>query len=247
MKYISAFLFGIIPFILNACTTTGPIQSYSGPSMPHEQIARIMVPGAISLDSIDGKEFSSPPEQNKPYEIQVLAGRHILVFKYMVAWGSSVSGTVITSNLAAFDETFEAGKSYQLSYKIPGDEYEAIRLSSQFRPELTGTNSPEKFLSRIIKNRDAIKVSVMELNTQPDLMSGISAKKPVVDINKVNAGIKATTQQPLPDVETAARENPVKRLKFWWLLSNEAERAEFKQWMNSVQETFTNTEHQMRQ
>ena len=36
------------------------------------------------------------------------------------------------------------------------------------------------------------------------------------------------------DADTATREDAVKRLKFWWLMANEAERERFRRWMKQV-------------
>lgn len=243
MQYTNIFMLACT-LLLSACLTTGPVQSYSGSPRQDNQIAQLVVPGAVSLDSIDGEEFTSPPDSTGKYEIHLLPGRHILVFKYTVNWGDPTSSTVVTSNLAAFDAIFGPGKVYKLEYPEPQSEFEAIELRNKFIPVISHPGSGQKFQSRRITNRDAIMISVNEMRSQTEL-SDINVSKPVVDINKLNSEKSKSAEmksQALPDVETAVKEDTVKRLKFWWLMSNEMEREEFRQWMKSVDESFSSPE-----
>jgi len=244
MQYTNIFILACT-LLLSACLTSGPVQSYSGSPRQDSQIARLVVPSAVSLDSIDGEEFSSPPDSTGKYEIHLLPGRHILVFKYMVNWGDPVSETLITSNLAAFDAIFDSGKVYKLEYSAPQSELEAIELKNKFIPIISLSGSVQRLQSRRIPDREAIMISVREMKSQTGL-NDIKVSKPVVDINKLNSEDRqsaGTRSKPIPDVETAVKEDTVKRLKFWWLMSNEKEREEFREWMKSVDESFTSPEN----
>ncbi len=221
-----------------ACSVE-PIRSYDGSPKPADQIARVIVPGAVSLESIDGKSFSSPPDQTSNYEIELLPGRHVLAFQYIVLWGPHDSTTLVTSNYATFDASFTAGQTYRLEYEVPKDEYDAIERKNSFKPvlHLSGTN--QKLVSRQSYGSAALKQSLTEMNTQASLPA-VQVSNPVVDINKLEPTKQGTeSAQSLPSADTAVKEDTVKRLKFWWLMSNESEREEFKRWMKSVDESFS--------
>jgi uncharacterized protein YccT (UPF0319 family) len=233
------YLFILTCSLLLAACTVGPVRTYEGSPKSTDQIARVIVPGAVSLDSVDGKDFSSPPDQERSYEIELLPGRHILAFRYVVLWGSSDSPALITSNYAAFDTSFTAGETYRLEYEVPKDEYDAIERKNKFEPVLRVTSSNQKLTSRIISGPDALRASVAEMNAQTSIPL-VAVSKPVVDVNKLEAAEKSAMQaQALPDADTAVKEDTVKRLKFWWLMSNDSEREEFMRWMKSVDESFS--------
>jgi uncharacterized protein YccT (UPF0319 family) len=78
------------------------------------------------------------------------------------------------------------------------------------------------------------------MNAQATVPTTAQVSNPVVDVNKLEPTKQSTEPaQPLPSADTAVKEDTVKRLKFWWLMSNESEREEFKRWMKTVDESFS--------
>jgi len=213
------FLF-LITGLLQACAPTGPVQFYEGASRPSSEIARVMVPGPITVESIDGREVEVPSQDEGFYELQLPPGKHIIAFKYRKFWGSSVSGAMLKSDLAAVDSEFEAGKVYELTYNRPGDEDEAAALAENFSATLVDRSSGQKTASFVIANLDA---ALLARNDQ----------QPATP-----APVKAAPTTAMPSADQAVQEDPVKRLKFWWLMANEKQRQEFSQWMKSATSSF---------
>lgn len=238
MRLTRLFIF-TCSIIVTACSV-GPVRTYEGAPKSRDQVAHVVVPGAVSLDSVDGKDFSSPPDQTRTYDIELLPGRHVLAFRYAALWGPPDSETLVTSNYAAFDATFAAGQTYQLEYEVPKDEYDAIERKNTFKPVLVLSGTNQKLASRQLYGSDALRQTLAEMNAQAAVPQ-VQVSKPVVDVNKLEpAQPSATaTQTPLPGADAAVKEDTVKRLKFWWLMSNEKEREEFLRWMKTADESFS--------
>jgi uncharacterized protein YccT (UPF0319 family) len=237
--HLKRFLILACAMLLAACTVE-PIRSYNGNPKPADQVARVIVPGAVSLDSIDAKSFSSPPDETRTYEIELLPGRHVLVFRYVALWGPHDSSALVTSNYASFDASFSAGQTYRLEYEVPKDEYDAIELKNSFKPVLLLSGTNQKLASRQLYGSAALRQSLAEMNAQATVPTMAQVSNPVVDVNKLEPTKQSTEPaQPLPSADTAVKEDTVKRLKFWWLMSNESEREEFKRWMKTVDESFS--------
>ena len=94
--------------LLMACSPTGPLRFYSGPPQPKNQLATVVVPAAITVQSIDGKEVDSPSKVSGSYEVQLPPGHHLIDFRYMLYWGDSVTGMLVKSKDTGVDADFEA-------------------------------------------------------------------------------------------------------------------------------------------
>lgn len=206
--------------LLQACAPTGPVQFYEGAPRPTSEIAKVMVPGPLTVESIDGRKVDVPSQDEGFYELQLPPGKHIIAFKYLRFWGSGDAGSMIRSDLAAVDSTFEAGKVYELTYNKPRDEEQASALASDFSATLVDRSSGQKTASFTVANLDA----------------ALLARKSQQPATPVPT--KATAAAAMPSADQAVQEDPVKRLKFWWLMANEKQRNEFSEWMKSATPSF---------
>lgn len=222
--------------MLQACAPTGPVKFYEGENRSADQIARVMVPGPLTVKSIDGRPVQSPSQESGFYELHLAPGKHLIAFKYELYWGSEVSGMLVKSKLVAVDRNFEAGKVYELTYPRPENEDEAFEISQQFSANLVDRQSGEKTASYAI---DDPNTAVLALS----LSSQSSAPASSSD-SAVQPGTRRSTKDPgtLPDAEQAVNEDAVKRLKFWWLMASEAEREAFRKWMRQDMPKFGGTE-----
>ncbi len=221
MNFKTSLFLLLIGFLLQACAPTGPVKFFEGQDRPNSEIARVMVPGPITVESIDGREVKVPSKEEGFYELRLLPGKHIIAFKYKLYWGSINSGMLVKSDLAAVDTNFEAGKVYELTYKKPKDEEEAFAFSNDFKATLIDRTSGQKTASFKIKNLEA---ALLARNTQQN--------------NGAAQTVAAPKTQAMPTADQAVNEDPVKRLKFWWLMASEKERKAFREWMNSVPPNF---------
>lgn len=209
MNFKNVLLVFLAGILLQACTPTGPVKFYEGAARPAGQIARVKVPGPITVLEIDGREIRSPSTDEGFYELQLPPGAHRLTFRYELYWGSSVSGMIIKSDPVEINHNFAAGKVYELVYEKPASEDEAYTLADDFKATLVETDGSTRIVSRSPDERSVLP---------PPSTGAITTRTPVV-------------ANPMPGAQEAVNEDAVKRLKFWWLMADEAERDAFRKWI----------------
>jgi uncharacterized protein YccT (UPF0319 family) len=209
---------------LAACSTSGPVHFYSGEPRPASQTAHVIVPGPITVFAIDGKKVDVPSQEDGSYNIYLLPGVHRIDFRYELYWGSAVSGMIVQSDKVGVETRFAAGKTYEIKYPVPNDETDAHELAANFKASLIERETGRQVAARPVEQLDAhgVKTALVQPSkpAQP-----VSSPEPS-HTSAPPAGI---------DAATAAHEDAVKRLKFWWLMASPEERAQFKGWMKSVE------------
>lgn len=223
MKY-RAFLVLILSAFLYACSATGPVRFYSGPQKPKAQLAIITVPAALAVDSIDGKPVDSPSKLSGTYEVELEPGFHLIDFRYYKFWGDNLTGMMIKSSPTGVDANFEAGHNYTIRYKKPQDYSEAQNFLSDFNAQLVDLSSGKTYNSYVVDDLSAALASAR-------------AKHQTVSSQADNTA-NAESHTGMPDAKTATTGNPVKHLKFWWLMANPQQRKAFMDWMKSANESF---------
>jgi uncharacterized protein YccT (UPF0319 family) len=224
MRYRALLLSIIAVSLLISCSVTGPVRFYSGPPRPLDQLAIVKVPAAITVRSIDGQKVKSPSMETGTYELQLEPGHHLIAFRYYLNWVTGDSGMMVASKDVGVDTVFEAGKTYEIRYKVPRNADEAYDFMTSFDATLVDLSSGQQYNSYEIQNLDTI----------------LAAKRLGVNATASQVGVPAATTTPAPTLsaDAAVKEDPVKRLKFWWLMANEQQRKEFSQWMKTATESF---------
>ena len=225
MKYRALLLPALSALLLMACSPTGPVRFYSGPPLPENKLAIVSVPGPITVRSIDGQEVKSPSQETGSYELHLQPGHHLIDFRYDLYWGTNDTGMMVTSKDTGVDAVFEAGKTYEIRYKVPSNADEAKNYLSDFHATLVDRSSGQVYSSYEIQNLDAV----------------LAAKKmnePAASTANTSTATQAAPIMPTSTADAAVKEDPVKRLKFWWLMANANERKQFKEWMKTATESF---------
>lgn len=215
---------------LQACASvSGPVHFYSGQPRSGSETARLKIPAAITVTSIDGKEIKVPSKEQGFYEIFLLPGLHRIDFKYELSWGDNESGMLIHSDVVGVESRLYAGKTYDLVYRVPADMEEAYDMTaaSEFKARLVEQGTGRQVMSRPVSELDKFKLTAVNepgnMEVSPQVVAPVAPEKPAEIL--APKGMNA---------DTAAREDTVKRLKFWWLMANEKERQQFRDWMKSV-------------
>ena len=224
--------------ILQACSVSGPVHFYPGEPLGKNETALLQVPGPISLTKIDGKEIDVPSKEDGFYEIYLLPGLHRIEFKYELYWGDQVSGMIVKSEKVGIETPLRAGMKYKLLYPEPNDAEEAYAMATNFEANLLEIETGRKVISRTLEelNLKGVKTTLVSSKSdtpQPKETSTPPAPAPT-DI----------TPPPGIDADTAAREDVVRRLKFWWLMADEQERKQFEQWLQSIESPKKNSPNQ---
>jgi len=210
--------------LLLACSATGPVRNFTGPARSNQDVAIVTVPAAITVRSIDGKPVDAPSKETGVYEVRLTPGLHIIAFRYELYWGDNDSGRLIKSHELGVDTTFEAGKNYALQYKAPHSFSEAEDLETDFSVKLVDLSSNQKYDSYEIENLNATVAAKLANKGKP-------ATAPA------NQTVPAASATAL-SADAAVKEDPVKRLKFWWLMANPQQRKDFSDWMKTATENF---------
>ncbi|MFO8025236.1 DUF2057 family protein [Thiohalophilus sp.] len=216
--------------LLTACAPTGPVKFYNGPEKPLSEIALVKVPGPITTLAIDGRDIRAPSREEGFYELHLSPGQHTLHFKYELYWGSPDAGMLIKSRPTEVQAHFKAGQVYELRYDEPESEDEAFTMASDFQATLVERDSGKRIAA----------------TPSDEYPSGITNTQPVVPETPAPAPVPTRNQNltsgVLPDADQAVNEDAVKRLKFWWLMADDAEREAFRKWMQQNMPSFNSTE-----
>ncbi|MFP4610613.1 MAG: DUF2057 family protein, partial [Thiohalophilus sp.] len=200
--------------LLAACAPTGPVKFYSGADKPAHEIATVKVPGPITVTRIDDRDVRVPSQEEGFYELHLPPGQHTLTFKYELYWGAASDGMLVKSKPTRIQAGLSADRVYELRYDEPADEDEAFSMASDFQ-------------ARLVERDSGITVAATASDEHP---SGFTNVDPVVRDTPTTTAPSAASDS-LPDADQAVKEDAVKRLKFWWLMADEAEREAFHKWM----------------
>lgn len=203
-----AFIF-LTMMLLHACSVKGPVHFYGGQPLAENETAQLTVPAPITVVKIDGRDVDIPSTEEGTYEIYLLPGEHTIQFKYALYWGDNVSGMLVTSEDVGVNSQFKAGEKYKIDYVAPKGQEEAYEMAQTFKAVLKDESTGNQVAS----------VPLTELT-----LKSINTAEPV------NVSRPETLT-----ADSAVNEDPVKRLKFWWLLTNEEQRKEFKTWMKAAE------------
>ena len=123
---------------------SGPVHFYEGAPRPDNETAKILVPGPITVEKIDGKEVDVPSIEEGHYEIYLLPGVHRIDFRYELFWGDPISGMMVTTDDEAFETLFNAGTVYKITYTPPKDAEEAYWLTGSINARLIESETNRK-------------------------------------------------------------------------------------------------------
>jgi uncharacterized protein YccT (UPF0319 family) len=232
MKYPASLLL-LSALVLVACAPAGPVRFYQGPPQPKENIAIVIIPAPITVRSIDGKKITSPSQESGSYELQLEPGHHLIAFQYYLYWEHGDNGMMVKSPDTGVDAVFEAGRTYEIRYKVPGDYNEAMNYFKRFSATLVDTGNGQVYSSYPIDNLDSLLAA-------KGIAAGTTATSAIntVPTAAVTAAPAATVTVPSATADKVMNEDPVKRLKFWWLMASEQERKQFTEWMKTATESF---------
>jgi len=191
------------------CSTGRVYRMYEGQPQPADKIARLMVPNAIDVYSIDGKVVYDFFLKAGKSEVQLLPGPHSIVARYDVVWNEgSETHQIVKSGLIGMTFDAQAGHLYRIAFPEPQDVASAAKFA------------------------DHVKLWI------EDLTSPASAPKPAGDsaLSSNSTGTPSNAPATLPAFAPVAASNPsmeslpLQNLKFWWQKADEQDRRQFRDW-----------------
>lgn len=251
-SFIVRGLLIVFALSLAACSNTKPVlRNYSGPERPRDQVAELIVPGAIEISSLDGGKFKAPYTGDQEYKISLTPGTHDIKVVYKELWGDPTSSIIVVSDRFKFRVNFQAGATYRLAHngpEVPEDapdtEYSInIWLQDPFSGQPIQADNQVAHQSIIDRSFDKI-FKTDEDSPMPD-QGAIQAEEP-----PISAAVSADSptspggSAPIPTgdrqgsspkdpVDSILAQDPLVRLQFWWKLADENQRQAFLDWVKS--------------
>lgn len=196
-----------LALVLAGCATGRVYQMYDGSPRPADQVARLVVPNAIDVYSIDGKVVYDFLLKAGKSEVHLLPGPHSVVARYNKIWVEGPEGQqAVKSGLVGMNFDARAGRCYRIAFPEPQD------------------------LDAAVKFADHVKLWIED--TRPDTPATVAAKPTLAKPDAASSPAPASSNTPVaakPDAESL----PLQNLKFWWQKAGEQDRRQFKEWSAS--------------
>jgi len=197
---------------------------YAGQPQAADKIARLIVPNAIDVYSIDGKVVYDFMLKSGKSEVQLLPGQHNIVARYNAIWNEGMEGhEAVKSGLVGMSFEARAGRLYQVAFPEPQDVDSAEKFADNVKlwiediqPKAAPVGAP---------TWPAEAVSRRGLAAPSSVSNTVAAAKSEPAIVSVPDVTNAAAAKP-----SAAESLPLQNLKFWWRKADEQDRRQFREW-----------------
>ncbi len=208
-KLLSLLLLSLLTTLVAGCASTGLLKAYSGPEQPAAQIATVILPASVEVESINGTQQPNVTRALlKPvYSITLLPGAQDWRVRYYAPLADGYEERqreVTESPWTSIQFTAEASQTYHLHVETP----RAI-------PGQHGAQDKVRFTVVAEKPAEPARPAPRAVPTKP------AEPAPAV---VVPSPAKAAAPQTL---EFAAFE----QLKSWWNVAGPRERQAFRDWL----------------
>ncbi|MEQ1437757.1 DUF2057 family protein [Fontimonas sp. SYSU GA230001] len=216
MKFLGLCGVVIVAVLVGACART-PVRHYDGAPRPAAEVATVLVPEALEVAAIDGREVrgASGLMRGGELRLELLPGRHELLVFYREIWQRGGEHDTLRSDPALFVFDATAGRRYRLDYVRPRRYEEALALSRQFQgwveDEATGLR---------------VESRASGLEFRKGLVAGLTGDSSLVRTAPAVTGPAATES---PAVHSEGDWLPL--MKGWWNQASAEERREFLRWI----------------
>lgn len=211
------FMFGCIAFVAGCATPAGPIQVYQGSKRPQDEIMTLIVPTALEVLAVDGKEIDLPYFTGKDYKMELLPGIHKLQVIYKESWGDSTSSAVVVSDVSSFRLSAVAGTTMMLKHDGPRDLVTASRFSDMPTIWLFDPDTDQRIQPYAIEKYVPALFRAMHLSTSD---------------TKIARTMSAEQSSSMAVAEDMVmQQDALQRLQFWWKMAGEQDRKAFKAWL----------------
>ncbi len=121
---------GLLAAFLTGCASGRVYRMYDGPPRPGGEVARLAVPNAIDLYSIDGKVVHDFLLKAGASEVDLLPGVHAVAARYDQIWFEGLDGQrAVKSGLVGIQFDARAGHRYRIAFPEPQDLENAVKFA----------------------------------------------------------------------------------------------------------------------
>lgn len=219
------YVVAIALLFLNACSSTsGPVHLYEGAKQSDSEVVKLIVPAALDVIELDGKEFKDSPSISEgQYQLELLPGSHALKVVYSQVWGGDALGSMVKSDDFYFMIDAMAGSIYEFKHNGPEE-----LLSAEFDRSI---NDIKIWLE---EQKTGNKIETISVHAYNGLLYGSVAGNDGAGTSKAAAkkDVSQAQQKELNQVKQKAS----KQLEFWWKIANVEQRTAFQRWLVTLKE-----------
>ncbi len=239
----------LLALLLTACASgTKHMRLYDGVERPNEEIAKLLIPESLEVDSINGEEIPRTPLvlRSGARSFDLLPGSYDVVIFYDAVWPiNSSDDEIVRSEPRLTGLDLEAGHTYRLEHREPIHLDDALLLASDLQVTLVDLSSGE-VAHPVTELRPTAVRAPVAVNPVPAARRE-TATASASDADEIPASSRTSVSAPAAasggknggnDVEpasvTAANVSEglsaLELLKFWWQQASPGQRAEFRSW-----------------
>jgi len=208
--------------LLSSCASVdNPVRMYTGDKRPDVEIAKLLVPSALEVLSIDGKKLKTPYVPGGLYEVEVLPGTHVLTVVYAELWGDSTTSEHVTSDAFHFKLITRAGSRYEFKHNGPYDLVAAdftqiseikIWLEHLDTGQIVNAENVTTYGSAISR---AIMPSTAGQGVSTNTQVSSAQQTPSDTVQASQASAQNVTST-LTAEQIISKQDALERLKYWW-------------------------------
>jgi uncharacterized protein YccT (UPF0319 family) len=212
-----------VALLLIGCAGTGNvIQTPGTSSLADGEVARLEIPYALTLLSVDGEQVASPRSDGSS-KARLLPGTRRLHFAYEKNWGNpDTYDWVYSAHVVEIELNAQPGDLYRAGYPEPANRRAAVELARDLRVWIDSSEG-----TRAASQQIAAYGSPLTRLIRSD--SGESASgAAVASASTAAAGDSVDQAEAL-----LAEQDALQRLKLWWKLASDGQRKDFQQWIET--------------
>lgn len=207
-------------FVVGGCAgNSNVIRTPGTESRPVTELARLQIPHALTLLSVDGEKLDSVRSPND-YEVALKPGLRRLRFVYEKEWGNpNTYDWVYSEQVVEIAFEMRPGVVYRAGYPAVANRYEAARMARDLRvwidaPDGTRTSSQQVALY----GSPFMRLLRSEGNDE-NITAGAAT-----------GAASGTAGNPDLSAAAASEHDALQRLKLWWNLASNEQRRAFLLW-----------------
>lgn len=211
-------IFRLVPVVVVVCACAGGgsvIQTPGTAQMDDAVVARLSVPNALTLLTVDGEEVPASRGYDS-YEVRLAPGTRRLRFAYEKNWGSAGEyDWVYSDHVVEIVFDVYSGARYTTGYPEPANRNAAMRLADDLRVWIDDP-AGRRLTSRQVAAHGSPLTRLLARGSAAAVTDAASGSDSVGQAEAV-----------------LAQQDALERLKLWWKLASDSQREQFQVWIKT--------------
>ena len=227
LRPVYALLTLVALLSLSACSTSTNLKLYDGNKKPNSELITVVVPSALDILEVDGKEYNDSPSLTEgSYQLQLLPGEHSFTAVYSETWGSEALGNIVQSDAFYFKTSAQAGSTFELKHNGPTE-----LDSAEFDLSI------DELKVWLLDTQTAKRIEPVAVVAYGNLLSRMAYRAVAPETTTVQAQPKEIAASKKQQAElTNVKSKAEDELQFWWKIADKKQRDGFQKWIVTLKE-----------